>query len=68
MNRDRSFYTDLERDISTPHRDDLIFKSPNRSLADAAWSSWVVDPGTVALLNDWIKGKMLPAGSKSAVG
>ena len=60
MNRDRSFFAGLERDVPTPYRDDLIFNSPNRSLADAAWSSWVVDPGIVALPNDWVKGKMLP--------
>ena len=64
MNRDRSFYAGLERDIPTPYRDDLIFNSPNRSLADAVWSSWVDDPGIVALLNDWVKGKMLPQAQK----
>lgn len=58
--RDRSFYAGLERDVPIPYHDDLIFNSPNRSLADAAWLSWVIDPGIVALPNDWVNGKMLP--------
>ena len=53
-------YAGLERDVPTPYRDDLIFNSPNRSLADAAWESWVVDPGIVALPHNWVKGRMLP--------
>lgn len=60
LNRDKSIYAGLERDVPTPYRDDLIFNSPNRSLADAAWESWVVDPGIVALPHNWVKGKMLP--------
>ena len=60
MNIDRSLYAGLERDVPMPYRDDTIFASHNRSIADAAWDSWVVDPGIVALPHDWVKGKMLP--------
>lgn len=60
VGRERSLYAGLERDVPTPYRDDTIFGSHNRSLADAAWSSWVVDPGIVALPHDWVRGRMLP--------
>ena len=58
--RDRSLYAGLERDVPTPYRDDTIFANHNRSIADAAWNSWVVDPGIVALPHEWVKRKMLP--------
>ena len=59
-NDGRSLYAGLERDVPTPYRDDTIFASHNRTIADAAWDSWVVDPGIVALPHDWVKDKMLP--------
>ena len=59
-NGDRSLYAGLERDVPTPYRDDTIFVNHNRSIADAAWNSWVVDPGIVALPHEWVKRKMLP--------
>ena len=59
-NRDRSLYASLEREIPVPYRDRTMFNSPNRSISDAAWDGWIVDPGIVALPNDWVKGKMLP--------
>ena len=59
-NGDRSLYAGLERDVPTPYRDDTIFVNHNRSIADAAWDSWVVDPGIVALPHEWVKRKMLP--------
>ena len=60
LNRDRSLYAGLERDVPTPYRDDTLFVNHNRSIADAAWNSWVVDPGIVALPHEWVKRKMLP--------
>ena len=60
LNEDRSIYASLERDVPTPYRDDTIFSSHNRTIADAAWDSWVVDPGIVALPHGWVKAKMLP--------
>jgi hypothetical protein len=58
--REQSLYAGLERDIPIPFRDDTIFSPHNRSLSDAAWDQWVVDPGIVALPHDWVKAKMLP--------
>ena len=57
---DRSLYAGLERDVPMPYRHDTIFAHHNRSIADAAWDSWVVDPGIVALPHEWVKAKMLP--------
>lgn len=57
---ERSLYAGLERDVPTPYRDKTIFVSHNRSIADAAWDAWVVDPGIVALPHEWVKAKMLP--------
>lgn len=57
---DISLYAGLERDVPLPYRDDTIFANSNRSIADAAWDSWVVDPGIVALSHNWVKAKMLP--------
>ena len=57
---DTSLYAGLERDVPTPYRLDTIFAHHNRSVADAAWDSWVVDPGIVALPHEWVKAKMLP--------
>ncbi len=58
--RDRSLYAGLERGIPLPYRDRTVFNNPNRSISDAAWDDWIVDPGIVALPNNWVKGKMLP--------
>lgn len=58
--RDRSLYAGLEREMPVPYRDRTMFNSPNRSISDAAWDDWIVDPGIVALPNNWVKGKMLP--------
>ena len=59
-NKDRSLYAGLEREIPVPYRDRTMFNNPNRSISDAAWDDWIVDPGIVALPNNWVKGKMLP--------
>jgi hypothetical protein len=40
-----SLYAGLENDVPTPFRDDTLFSPRNRSLSDAAWDNWVVDPG-----------------------
>lgn len=57
---DRSLYARLERDVAMPFHTDTLFSPANRSLSDAAWESWAVDPGIVALPHDWVKQKMLP--------
>lgn len=57
---EQSLYAGLVREVPTPFRDDLIFSPHNRSLSDAAWENWVVDPGIVALPHAWVKEKMLP--------
>lgn len=57
---DKTLYAGLERDIPTPFRDDTLFSPRNRSLSDAAWDNWVVNPGIVALPHDWVKAKALP--------
>ncbi|KAL8819487.1 MAG: hypothetical protein Q9191_007724 [Dirinaria sp. TL-2023a] len=64
LHEDVSLYARLERDVPTPFRDDTIFSHPNRTIADEAWNSWVVDPGIVALPHSWVKGKMLPQAQK----
>lgn len=58
--KDKTLYAGLERDVPTPFKDDTLFSPNNRSLSDAAWDNWVVDPGIVALPHDWVKAKMLP--------
>lgn len=60
VHEDISLYARLERDVPIPYRDDMIFSHHNRTIADEAWNSWVVDPGIVALPHDWVKHKMLP--------
>lgn len=59
-NIDKSLYAGLEREMPLPYRDRTMFNNPNRSISDAAWDDWIVDPGIVALPNNWVKGKMLP--------
>ena len=49
---EKSLYAGLDYDIPIPFRDGLIFSLKNRSLSDAAWENWVVDPGIVALPHD----------------
>ena len=61
---EKSLYAGLKRDVPIPYRDDTIFSPHNRTLSDAAWDSWVVDPGIVALPHDWVKAKMLPRAQK----
>ena len=58
--KDQSLYVGLERETPVPWRDHTMFKNPNRSISDAAREDWIVDPGIVALPNNWVKGKMLP--------
>ena len=60
LHMDVSLYADLERDVPIPYQDVSIFNHPNRTIADGAWDSWVVDPGIVALPHKWVKHKMLP--------
>ena len=56
----QSLYAGLSRDVPLPYRDDTIFSPGNRTLSDAAWEAWVVNPGIVALPHEWVKAKMLP--------
>ena len=56
----RSLHANLDRDVLTPFRDDTMFASHNRTIADIAWDSWVMDPGIAALSHEWVKQKVLP--------
>jgi hypothetical protein len=62
---ERSPYAGLIYDTPIPFRDDSMFVHRNTAIADAAWDSWTIEPGIVALPHDFVNRKMLPQAQAS---